>query len=136
MTAKLVPFTLDHIEKFDCRDLTWSTIYAEGMLAMPMVTLFIKDTIVSIFGLREVHKGVAEGFLYGGKSIKDHKAEFHKITKRLPDFAMNKYNLHRLEVIVEEKNKRWAESLGLELESVLRKFTEDKQDAYMFTRVL
>lgn len=132
---KLKTFTLDHIDKFNCRDLNWDTVYSEGLLAMPMLTLFAGEDIICIFGLREIHEGVAEGFLYGDHRISKYKKDFHGVTKKLPEFAMKKYNLHRLEVIVEERNKQWALDLGLELESTLRKFNPDKSNSYMFVRI-
>lgn len=135
MTDSIKPFVLSDIDDFNCRDLTWDTVYSESLLAIPMVTYRVKGDIVAIYGLRMIHDGVAEGFLYGDHRIKEHKIKFHLLTKKLVHFAMNKYNLHRLEIIVEKSNLKWGLSLGFDLEATMRKWNKDKSDAYLLSKV-
>jgi len=134
MTVDVKTFELRHLTNFECRDPNWKKVEPENLLTMPMVTVFAGDTVLGLFGLLYKHEGVAEAFMYGSIHIGDYKEEFQGMTKELLAFCIPEYNLHRLEMYVDKRNMKWAESLGFEFEGVVKYYTEEKQDAYLYAR--
>lgn len=134
MTVKVKTFELTDLDNFDCRDPNWSKVDPEHLLTMPMATLLIEDIPIALFGLLYKHKGVAEAFMYGSPLIKTNKIAFQEKTKELLDFCIPEYEIHRLEMYVDLYGTKWAESLGFEFEGKVSKYTEEKQDAYLYAR--
>lgn len=134
--VKVKTFELKDLDTFICRDPLWKDVKPESLLNFPMVTLYIDNIPMGLFGLLFKHEGVAETFMFGSIHINKYKNEFQDMTKELLLLSFEKYEIHRLEMYVDKTNKSWAESLDFKFEGKVEKYTRDKQDAYLYARFM
>lgn len=94
---------------------------------------------VLCFGISPQWYGVAELWLIPDINlIKKYRIKFHKGTKKFMDLIMEELNLHRIHVTVLSSNInaiRWIESISFKREGVLEKYTFDKKDMIMYSRL-
>ena len=141
-----LPFVPEHFEHLDI-DQPEVTVLAKGdalkyMVAQQAamgtaVTAFLHGRPVAVFGVVYIWNGVGEMW-----SMFDNQArEFHVTMVRggriFCDIAIRYLHLHRLQITVRTDDiraMRYAESIGYEKESVMKKFGPDKVDYLLMTR--
>ena len=91
------------------------------------------------FGVSPQWPGVAELWLIPDrKLIQKWKLKFHKGAKKFMELAADELNLHRLHVTVSANNVRsvkWIEHIYFKREGVLKKYTFNKNDMIMYSRI-
>jgi len=91
------------------------------------------------FGVSPQWPGVAELWLIPDMDlIFKHKLKFHKGALKFMEMCAEQLNLHRLHVTVSARNVRalkWIESIYFKREGVLKKYTFNKNDMIMYSRI-
>lgn len=91
------------------------------------------------FGVAPQWPGVAELWLIPDmKLIFKHRLKFHKGAKKFMEMCAEELNLHRIHVTVSARNVRaikWIERIYFKREGVLKKYTFDKNDMIMYSRI-
>mgnify|MGYP001215330792 FL=1 len=94
---------------------------------------------VLCFGVSPQWYGVAELWMIPDRNlVSKHKIKFHKGAKKFMDLIMEELNLHRIHVTVLASNTkaiRWIENISFTREGVLKKYTFDKKDMIMYSRL-
>jgi len=101
-------------------------------------TALIDDIILGVGGCIVFWPGMAQGWY----ALSNH-AEYNKIgvvrcLKEMIDLAFKELNLHRLETTIRSdfvQAQKFIEYAGFEFEGTMRKYTEDKKDAYLYALV-
>lgn len=99
------------------------------------ITVFNGEDPVGLYGLDHKRNGVAEGWLYRSELVENNKFIFFKYAKKFCDYAVSKYNLHRLEIAVSKSDAKWAQKLGFKFESVMEKWSEEREDYLRYVRI-
>jgi RimJ/RimL family protein N-acetyltransferase len=91
------------------------------------------------FGIVPQWPGVAELWLIPDrKLIQKWRLKFHKGAKKFMELAADELNLHRLHVTVSANNVRsvkWIEHIYFKREGVLKKYSFNKKDMIMYSRL-
>ena len=72
------------------------------------------------------------------KLIFKYRLKFHKGAKKFMEMCADELNLHRILVTVSARNVRaikWIERIYFKREGVLKKYTFDKNDMIMYSRI-
>ena len=98
-----------------------------------------KGRPILCFGVSPQWYGVAELWMIPDRNlVSKHKIKFHKGAKKFMDLIMEELNLHRIHVTVLASNTkaiRWIENISFTREGVLKKYTFDKKDMIMYSRL-
>ena len=95
--------------------------------------------IIAIGGVTMIWDKVGSGWVMTSDLMVKYKVWTHRAIKEILDLAIVKHNLHRIESIILEDHivsQAWAERLGFEREGLLRKYDTEKNDYYLYARVL
>ena len=102
-------------------------------------TVLDKGRPIVCFGIVPQWPGVAELWLIPDQVlIKKHRLRFHKGSLKFMVHAAEELNLHRLHVTVSAHNVpavKWIESIYFSREGVLKKYSFDKKDMIMYSRI-
>lgn len=102
-------------------------------------TILDKGKPVLCFGIVPQWYGVAELWMIPDKNmVSKHKIKFHKGAKRFMKYVTEELNLHRIHVTVLASNLRaikWIENISFVREGVLKKYTFDKKDMIMYSKI-
>ena len=137
---KLKQFHTSDIVKFKPK-LPFENMKADLEIAVSeyryeLSTLWRNDDIIGIAGLFNIRPGVAELFMLPSILVDKYPLEFFKATKDMVEFCMRDY--HRLQLTVDAEwklGKKWARMLGFTEEGLMKAYSANKQDEYMFARV-
>ena len=102
-------------------------------------TALIEGKILGIGGVVVYWPGVAEGWYCLSEEANNHKISLVHCIKKVTAKAFKDLNLHRLQTTIRldfTQAKELVEHTGFELEGVMKKYTEDKQDAYLYALVI
>ena len=101
--------------------------------------LFRSGRPIVCFGIVPQWPGVAELWLIPDrKLIQKWRLKFHKGAKKFMELAADELNLHRLHVTVSANNVRsvkWIEHIYFKREGVLKKYSFNKKDMIMYSRL-
>jgi RimJ/RimL family protein N-acetyltransferase len=70
--------------------------------------------------------------------LKQYRFKFHKGAIKFLKMISEELNLHRIHVTVSTKNPRaikWIESISFKREGLLKKYTFDKEDMIMYSKL-
>ena len=87
--------------------------------------------IVGCAGIYELWPGVAEAWTLFSQEAKNHPYFIHKMTKRIVHNAAKEKPYHRIHAVVRKNDPiaiRWAERLGFEYESTMKRYGADMGD--------
>lgn len=101
------------------------------------LTALYDDEVFCCGGVNVLWKGVGEAWTVNGPLTVKYPVTFHKLISRWLALFTKKYDLQRLQAIVEAGNEmhvKWIESLGFEREGTLRKY-HDGRDYLMYARI-
>jgi RimJ/RimL family protein N-acetyltransferase len=101
-------------------------------------TVFHNDEVMACCGVMHISNGVAEIWTVTGRLVDEHPFAFHKISKEIVKEALEINSLHRLQCVVDanyKKSIKWLKSLGFEEEGLLRKYSAQAEDYYIYSIV-
>ena len=91
------------------------------------------------FGVSPQWYGVAELWMIPDtKLVSKNRIKFHRGAKKFMELIMEELNLHRIHVTVLSSNIKaikWIESISFQREGVLRKYTFDKKDMIIYSKM-
>jgi RimJ/RimL family protein N-acetyltransferase len=94
---------------------------------------------VLCFGVSPQWYGVAELWMIPDVNLlKQYRFKFHKGAIKFLKMISEELNLHRIHVTVSTKNPRaikWIESISFKREGLLKKYTFDKEDMIMYSKL-
>lgn len=99
-------------------------------------TIYHEDDVVACIGVTKIVSGVSEVWAITGKLVEKYPKDFHKMCKRIIEYAFEIDNLHRLQCTAEvgyDRTIKWLERLGFEREGMLRNYTPDGKDMYIYS---
>ena len=82
--------------------------------------------------------GVAEAWFVKGGEVTNHPVSVFRHTMLMIAEAIGKLHLHRLQATVlstDEKAIRFVEGLGFQREGLIRKFSTNQEDYYLYARI-
>jgi RimJ/RimL family protein N-acetyltransferase len=88
--------------------------------------------------VEQMMPGLAHVMILTDESIERHPIQAVKASKAMIDYIFDFYKLHRLQAFVQADYRaaqRFIEAVGFELEGLLRMFTVDKKDTYVYSMV-
>lgn len=129
------------VEGLDLSDLTgeWERLLpdAEFNLAHPefrrMFSMKSGDIMVAIIGASLISEGVWEGWIFTGSEVKKYAKSLVREARDFSDWALS-VDIHRLQIAVLEENRKWAESIGFQFESIVKNY-HSKKDHFMYIKV-
>lgn len=101
-------------------------------------TIYHEEDVVAVAGVTRIVSGVAEIWTITGKLVEKYPKDFHKMCLRIIEEAFEIGGLHRLQCTAEvdyDRTIKWLERLGFEREGMLRNYTPDKRDMYIYSIV-
>lgn len=91
------------------------------------------------FGVSPQWYGVAELWMIPDtKLVSKNRIKFHRGAKKFMELIMEELNLHRIHVTVLSSNIKaikWIESISFQREGVQRKYTFDKKDMIIYSKM-
>jgi hypothetical protein len=134
---KVIPFKLEHLEKLEVRKDGQPSEMPKTVLTTAW-TYMVEDKPIAIFGGFVFIPGVIHFWAMLSDDVKKYPVEFHKQTLDILKWYEETEKPRRLQWEVRcdyEEGQRWAESLGLQREGILRKWTPDGADHYLYARI-
>ncbi len=136
--AVLEPFCLEHLEFMDIEeDISsfkerWPQVADAGDAA----TIYYDGKIIGAMGYYEMWLGVCELWIFKAKGLEMCGA-FGLILRNALSQLIDSGKFHRLQATsdVNEVNEKFFFKMGFQKEGVLRQFTIDRQDCYIWSRV-
>lgn len=142
------PYRPEHIKHMELRTADIIGTYGDNALATnteaierlngPAWTVFANGEPIAVLGIAHIVEGVAHVWALTSVKVEDHKKTFHRDVMEMNNAVMDSFGLHRLQTYVRsdyERSINWLERLGFIKEGLLRKFTHDKVDTWVMTRV-
>ncbi len=99
-------------------------------------TIYHEEDIIACVAVTKICTGVSEIWAITGKLVDKYPKDFHKICKRIIEYAFKIDDLHRLQCTAEvgyDRTIKWLEKLGFEREGTLRNYTSDSKDMYIYS---
>lgn len=131
---KLNSFDKANIEEHGDTDAMISELMSKGHSFS-----FIKENkIIALFGFYELWKGTIELWLIPSQEIQRHKFAGHKASLRFFTFLAQKFHAKRLQFAVCCSNMladNWANRCYFQKEGVMRKYSPDGFDYFLYSRI-
>ena len=136
-----VPSDLDQLELKEIFEHKDALVCGKAVIRAgnPAFSIIADLKVIGVFGGTYLYPGVMEVFGLFSEEIKTHRFSFHKACLELVKGAFEKYNVHRLQIVVRadyREGQKWANVLGFLAEGTLRKFGPDKHDYIIYGRVI
>jgi len=139
----MVLFETSHLDEI--KPSQWFSNYYDSIKTLAsnnkviVYTFMLEDKPACIVGAYKIHDGVSQVFSIMSDLIKVNVFDFTRQFKLLVHNYTKVSESHRLQFYVKKDFKeacRFAEFLGFNEEGLMRKFGPDKQDFYLYARVL
>jgi RimJ/RimL family protein N-acetyltransferase len=91
-----------------------------------------KGYLVAVIGASYISKGVWEGWIFPCADVGKYAKRLVREVKDFSDWALT-LDIHRLQIAVLEPNKKWAESIGFQFESIVKNYHSNK-DHFMYIK--
>lgn len=105
----------------------------------PAWSLKSGDEVLMCFGIHLVGAGSGMLWAFFSDEARGHGLKIIKFAKPIIDGAFEKYRYHRIQAIVRadrEEYQRFIELFGFEKEGLMRQATANRQDIWLYSRVL
>lgn len=89
--------------------------------------------LVAVIGASYISQGVWEGWVFPCADVRKYAKRLVRETKDFSDWALT-LDIHRLQIAVLEENRKWAESIGFQFESIVKNY-HSKKDHFMYIKV-
>lgn len=149
MTPKprLITFDIGHIALMDL-----SGNHVDEMFSMPngienletaaadgdAFTLMYDGRVMCVGGVHNIWPGCGQVWLIPSVYALQHPMVFARQVRRILDVMIETHQLHRVQALINTKlapGERWIEMLGFTKEGVLRKYSPQGNDYFMYGRV-
>lgn len=91
------------------------------------------DYVIAIIGASYISKGVWEGWVFPCSDVRKYAKSLVREVRDFSDWALT-LDIHRLQIAVLEENRKWAESIGFQFESIVKNYHSNK-DHFMYIKV-
>lgn len=133
---RVIPFEPDHLEQIKIQE------YQQGECPKTILTvaftLIRGEEIIAIIGGFPFVPGVIHFWALLSESVKKYPIDFHKNCLKVIAWYEKTEKPRRTQFEVRAtyaKGCKWAESLGMEREGLMRKWGPDGSDYYLYARV-
>jgi len=140
MTLKAIVTNKEHVDIFDPQEVGFNVPDAlyfslDYPSIRPMMSFFndVGD-IVFICGLSYISEGVWEAWLIPSKRLHNYAKASVRALSDFTNWVLEHFNAHRVQIAVLDENKKWAEALGFQFESIVKKYHSGK-DHSMYVKV-
>lgn len=134
---QVVPFKPEHLEKIDLKE-NYSQGDCPKTVANTAFTLMAGDEVIAVIGGFPFVPGVIHFWAFISKQVRKYPVEFHKTCLDILDWYEKSENPRRIQWEVRADyvmGRKWAESLGLTCEGLMRKWGPDGADHYLYARI-
>lgn len=140
---QVVPFHAEHLLQIQYRDegrLETIATAAVKEMCGPAFTAIVDDEIIACAGVVIAWPGVGAAWAVLSPAVEKHGLWITRSVRRMLDVIIRGSNLHRLEMVVladNERNYRWAHTLGFHLEDcgLALKYTAKQSAVFRFERI-
>ncbi|MBN2323805.1 MAG: hypothetical protein JXQ30_08720 [Spirochaetes bacterium] len=140
---RIVPFELDHLNQVVFRAVEFGRYefienYKETFLKGPAYSAFDGESLVFCGGVVIYWKGVGEGWLICNHTIRKYIREVCFYVGEYLKKIISEDDLHRVQATVPAQwgqGVRFLERMGFQREGLLRKYSKDAEDYYIYSRV-
>jgi hypothetical protein len=98
------------------------------------ITILIDDVPIISTGIRVLNECTGEIWMVKSNYLENHSIFIVKRLKELINIHASKYNLKRIQTVIEPRHQKWIENLGFEMESELVNFTNEGT-IYLYRRL-
>lgn len=133
----IIPFKQEHLEKIELKEN-----YAQGECPKTVVhtafTLMDGETVMAVIGGFPFVPGVIHFWAFISVHVRKKPLEFHKACIKVIQWYEKSEKPRRIQWEVKadyEMGCRWAESLGLKREGLMKAWGPDGADHYLYARV-
>jgi hypothetical protein len=139
MTLEAIPTTPEHIKYFESQEvgLDVKITLSDCMnspTVRPMMSFMDGDYVVFVCGLSFISEGVWEAWLIPSKRLHNYAKATVRAMREFTDWLLTDYPAHRIQIAVLQENKKWAESIGFQFESIVKKYHRGL-DHFMYVKV-
>lgn len=134
---RVIPFQPEHLEQIELKEN-----YVQGECPKTIMntafTLMREDKIIAIIGGFPFVPGVVHFWAFISKHVKDCPVDFHKKCLEIIEWYEVNEKPRRIQFEVKatyEMGRKWAESLGMQSEGLMRKWAPDGTDCYLYARI-
>lgn len=134
---RTVPFEQKHLDTIDLKEN-----YAQGecpkVVCTTAFTLLVDETVIAIIGGFPFVPGVVHFWAFLSKQVRKYPVEFHKVCLDILDWYEKHEKPRRIQWEVRADypmGQKWAESLGLKREGLMRSWMPDGTDCYLYARL-
>jgi hypothetical protein len=134
---EIIPFKPEHLEQIDLKE-NYNRADCPKTVVHTAFTLMDGETILAIMGGFPFVPGVVHFWAWIGKGVRRKPIAFQKKCLEVIEWYEKNEKPRRIQWEVRadyEVGCRWAESLGLRREGLLRKWAPDGSDCYLYARV-
>lgn len=141
--VEIIPFELEHALELDLREHEKKMqktdefrAWAEANLSLgPSFSGVVDGKVVGCGGVRILWNGVGEAWAIFSKDIIKYPKEAYYYINKFLHIIIKDQNLHRVQAYVRTDVNiavKYIENLGFKRESMMKKFSYDKKDYYMY----
>lgn len=134
---RTVAFEQKHLDMIDLKE-NYSQGECPRVVCTTAFTLMEGETVLAIIGGFPFVPGVVHFWAFISKHVRRHPVGFHKACLDILEWYEKNEKPRRIqwEVKVDyEMGQRWAESLGLKREGLMKSWMPDGTDCYLYARL-
>lgn len=134
---QVIPFQPEHLEQIELKE-NFSQGDCPKTVVNTAFTFMKNDKILAIIGGFPFVPGVIHFWSFLSVHVRECPIEFHKEVLKMLDWYEENEKPRRIQFEVRSDYKmgqRWAESLGLQKEGLMRHWMPDGSDAYLYARL-
>jgi hypothetical protein len=137
----LAEFDIADFDNMIIKDGCWARREDRPMIEIyaslgPAATLWHDGKIIMCGGIAcGAWKGLGDIWLIPSGFVNQCPLGVFKTAKRYIDDVIETLDLHRVQATIAESEVKWIEKLGFVREGVMRKFSRNKEDRYLYARV-
>ena len=147
MSYEIITATIQHYEEIELRPYEREELAAtpQWFNALKMAieeelafTILVDGEVIAICGFSLTIPGVAEVWMMTGVNVEKHWRSGCRAAQQVIAMGVECLELHRLQSIVHEKHikaARFVEWLGFEREGLMKAFSADKKNYYLYAMV-
>ena len=143
MTGKIVDFRDTDFDNMCIRELDNLNFDKEKMKGIgtsyPTYTYLVDEEPAAVFGVVPMSTTSAEIWSITSDTIDEHPIAYVRWSKHVIKQTMDSMGLVRLQavcLVIHDISKRWLESLGFNVEGIMRKYDSKQNDYYMMARII
>lgn len=132
-----IPFDPKHLEQIELKE-NYAVGECPKIVCTTAFTLMQGETVIAIIGGFPFIPGVIHFWAFLSKHVRKYPVEFHKVCLDILRWYEKTEKPRRIQWEVRadyEMGQRWAESLGLQREGLMRAWNPDGSDSYLYARM-